>query len=333
MIQVNRLEKIKNTVSELVTKLKKGDRFALAKALTIIESSKANDRVKAVEIIDKCWQNNIDSWRLGITGPPGVGKSTFIDRFGMHALEKDHKLAVLTIDPSSTISFGSILGDKTRMENISNNQNVFIRPSPNQSKLGGIQERTSEAIILCEAAGFDLIIVETVGVGQSEIEVRKLVDCMAMLLLPNAGDELQGIKRGVMELADIFVVHKAEEANLTLVNQAIKQLQNVIHIQRRTSNSWIPKVMKISSLENLGLDNFYITLNKYFNDIKISNIKIDLRLKQYEFQINTYVKNMISEHYRESINSKLLGLNSNILSGKNSPLTIANQLFKDAISK
>lgn len=190
------MEKIRNTVSELIVQLKKGDRFALAKALTIIESSKSNDRIKAIEIIDKCWENNMDSWRLGITGPPGVGKSTFIDRLGQYALQKDHKLAVLTIDPSSTISFGSILGDKTRMETISKHQNVFIRPSPNQSKLGGIQERTSEAIILCEAAGFDFVIVETVGVGQSEIEVRKLVDCMTMLLLPNSGDELQGSKEG-----------------------------------------------------------------------------------------------------------------------------------------
>jgi len=333
VIQANRLEKIKNSVSELVTQLKNGDRFALAKALTVIESSKASDRVKAVEIIEKCWEKNTNSWRLGITGPPGVGKSTFIDRFGMHAVEKDHKLAVLTIDPSSTISLGSILGDKTRMENISNHQNVFIRPSPNQSKLGGIQERTAEAIILCEAAGFDLIIVETVGVGQSEIEVRKLVDCMAMLLLPNSGDELQGIKRGVMELADIFIVHKAEKDNLPVVNQAIKQLESVIHIQRRRAISWTPEVLKISSLESTGIPNFYMVLNKYFEYIKNSKTKLELRDKQYENQINTYVKNMISEHYKLLINSKLSELNSDISAGKNSPLTIANQLFKDAISK
>lgn len=327
------MENFSQNVSELVTKVKSGDRFALAKALTIIESTKETDRQKAFEIIDKCWDNNLHSWRLGITGSPGVGKSTFIDKIGSYAIMKGHKIAVLTVDPSSSITHGSILGDKTRMENISKHENVYIRPSPNQSKLGGIQERTSEAIILCEAAGFDLIIVETVGVGQSEIEIRKLVDCMTLLLLPNSGDELQGIKRGIMELADIFVVHKAEEDNQVLVDQAVNQLEHVIHIQRLNSISWFPPIIKISSLNETGLSDFYSKLTNYFEHIKTNQSKYDMRLKQYEIQITTYINNMIFEHFKKSIHTKLSDLNRDILSRHNSPLTIANRLFKEAISK
>lgn len=327
------MEKNNQSVTELVTKVKSGDRFSLAKALTIIESTKAQDRQKALEILDKCWNNNMDSWRLGVTGSPGVGKSTFIDKLGSYAIHKKHKIAILTIDPSSSISHGSILGDKTRMVNVSKHENVFIRPSPNQSKLGGIQERTAEAIILCEAAGFDFIIIETVGVGQSEIEIRKLVDCMTILLLPNAGDELQGIKRGIMELADIFVVHKAEADNQQIVDQAVHQLEYVIHIQRQNSILWTPPVIKVSSLHETGLSDFYAELSNYFEHIRATQSKYKIRLKQYEFQIDTYINNMISEHFKKSIHSKLSDLSSEILRGNNSPLTIANRLFKEAISK
>jgi len=327
------LEKNRNTISELVVHLKNGDRFALARALTIIESNKQNDREKAMKIIESCWQHNSDSWRLGITGPPGVGKSTFIDALGSFALTKGKKIAILTIDPSSSISFGSILGDKTRMETISKHPDVFIRPSPNQSKLGGIQERTAESIILCEAAGFDFIIVETVGVGQSEIEVRQLVDCMTILLLPNSGDELQGIKRGIMELADIFIVHKAEEDNKQQVKLSINQLKNAIHIQRQKQSTWIAPVLKISSLNKTGIQDYYTHLINYFDYIKNNDYKANTRAKQYVNQIDTYINNMISIHYKSLISDKVTSLNSEIIEGINSPLTIADRLFKEAIKK
>ncbi|MBY0414516.1 MAG: methylmalonyl Co-A mutase-associated GTPase MeaB, partial [Bdellovibrionales bacterium] len=193
-----------------VKKLLGGDRRTLAKAITLVESSRPEDNLLAHELIEKVLPHTGKSLRIGITGVPGVGKSTFIESFGSLLITNKHKVAVLAIDPSSPISGGSILGDKTRMETLSQNENAFIRPSPSLGHLGGVGQKTREAILLCEAAGFDYVLVETVGVGQSEFDVADMVDFFMVLLLPNAGDELQGIKKGILELADSVIINKAD---------------------------------------------------------------------------------------------------------------------------
>lgn len=313
----------------LVEKLKKGDRFALAKAITIIESHKETDQIKSKEILDKCWADRVDSWRIGITGPPGVGKSTFIDRFAEFAVQKSHKIAILSIDPSSTISYGSILGDKTRMINIANKPEVFIRPSSNRSQLGGVNEFSFETIILCESAGYDMILLETVGVGQSEVTVRQLVDFMAVLLLPNSGDELQGIKRGIMELADVFIVHKADDPEDEFVKSALEQLRHVIHLQKEKESKWNCEVIPVSSVQNSGIDNFYTNLNNYF-DHSIKNNYYTLNRKQ---QIDNYIVKYVNKLFYKHFNSKITTHSDKQLNDldKYSPIQIAHNLFEEVL--
>ena len=316
---------------ELVSKIKSGDRFALAKALTILESNLDRDRQLAEQIVERCWEHSKETWRIGITGPPGVGKSTFIDKFGSFALTKGHKIAVLTIDPSSLISHGSILGDKTRMETLAKEPNVFIRPSPNQAVLGGLQKRTSEAIILCESAGYDLIIVETVGVGQSEIEVRHLVDCLTLLQLPDSGDELQGIKKGIMENVDFIVVHKAEESKADLVKISMDQLKNSLHLARANKSGWDTNISDISSLKNKGIAKYYDDINNFFSLIKNNDYINHNRKNQLFLHVHSHLKDLQS-HYFGKLNAQHDDLIKSELSlGEKSPLKIAADLFKKTI--
>lgn len=320
------------TPSEIVTQIKDGDRYALAKALTILESALDSDRLIAQQIIEECWNTNRTTQRIGITGPPGVGKSTFIDRFGMSALGNKHKIAVLTIDPSSTISQGSILGDKTRMDSLSHEEDVFIRPSPNQAILGGLQKRTSEAIILCESAGYDMIIIETVGVGQAEIDVRFLVDCMVLLLLPNSGDELQGIKRGIMENADFMIVHKADENKSDSVKIALEQLKTASHLSKAKESGWNTIISDISSLENRGFSSFYDDINKYFRHIKNNNFYTLNRNEQAYFQVHNHLIEMQKRHFK-SINEQYSDfVKEELKNEKSSPLKIAADLFQKTIN-
>src|SRR5699024_10193530 len=197
-------------IKEYIEQIRSGDRKALSRALTLIESTKEDHRKRAQKIVEQCMPYTGDSLRIGITGSPGVGKSTFIESIGNYAIKQGKKLAVLTVDPSSSKSKGSILGDKTRMETLANNKNAFIRPSPSAGMFGGVARKTREMILLCEAAGYDTIFVETVGVGQSETEVHSMVDFFLLLLLAGAGDELQGIKRGIVEMADLLVINKTD---------------------------------------------------------------------------------------------------------------------------
>ncbi|MGB3464035.1 MAG: methylmalonyl Co-A mutase-associated GTPase MeaB [Cyclobacteriaceae bacterium] len=241
------------------------DTVILSQAITLIESTKPEDEKLATELMSRLPSPVADQlcFKIGITGVPGVGKSTFIDTFGMHLLSLGLKIAVLSVDPSSQRTRGSILGDKTRMEKLSLENDAYIRPSPSGSTLGGVAHKTHESIVLCEAAGFDCIIVETVGVGQSETMVRDMVDFFLLLMLAGGGDELQGIKRGIMEMADMIVIHKADGDNIKAAKKARVSYQNALHLFPPHPNGWIPPVQLCSSLENTGVAEIQETIDRY----------------------------------------------------------------------
>lgn len=245
-----------------------GNRRALAKAITLIESKRDEDRLKSQHLLEEVLPHTGNSIRVGITGVPGVGKSTFIESFGMYLLSQGKKVAVLAVDPSSPIAGGSILGDKTRMELLSREDNAFIRPSPSECALGGVALKTRETMLLCEAAGYDVILVETVGVGQSEYEVASMVDFFMVLMMPNAGDELQGIKKGIMELADALVINKCDGESVNLARRTRSQYQSAINLLHYTS-FWTPKVLMASAVEKVGMDVIWgMMIDYYFASIK-----------------------------------------------------------------
>lgn len=239
------------------------DISVLSRAITLVESTKEEHQQLASLIIDGIIEKTGNSFRLGITGVPGVGKSTFIESFGLQMAEKNNKVAILAIDPSSTKSKGSILGDKTRMEKLSVHPNVYIRPSPSSGTLGGVAQKTFESILLCEAAGFNFIIVETVGVGQSEISISGMTDFFLLLMLAGAGDELQGIKRGIMEMADAIMITKADGNNIQKAKNARNEYAHALHLFPPTESGWIPKVETCSSLNNEGIATFIDILDQY----------------------------------------------------------------------
>ncbi|GHE51918.1 methylmalonyl Co-A mutase-associated GTPase MeaB [Roseivirga thermotolerans] len=258
----------KLSTEELTNGIRKGDRLVLSRAITLVESQRPEDMEQAEVLLQTLLPATGRSFRLGITGVPGVGKSTFIEAFGTLLTEKGLKLAVLTIDPSSQRSKGSILGDKTRMEELARNPNAFIRPSASGSTLGGVSGKTREVMLLCEAAGFDFIIVETVGVGQSETLVHGMVDFFLLLMLAGAGDELQGIKKGIMEMADAVVINKADGDNLKPAKRAKVEYQNALHLFPANLSGWIPQVKTCSALEKSGLEEVYEMLDKFKRKVK-----------------------------------------------------------------
>lgn len=234
-------------------KLLSGNRRALAKAITLVESKLDTHRVEAQHILEQVLPHSGNSIRIGITGVPGVGKSTFIEAFGLYLIAQGKRVAVLAVDPSSPIAGGSILGDKTRMEELSRREEAFIRPSPSEGALGGVAQKTRETMLLCEAAGYDVILVETVGVGQSEYQVAGMVDFFMVLMLPGGGDELQGIKKGIMELADALVINKADGDSERLATLTRQQYTSAMNLLRHTS-FWTPQVMTCSALKNINID-------------------------------------------------------------------------------
>lgn len=240
-----------------------GERRALARAITLIESTRPDHREAAEAVLQHLLPHTGNSVRIGITGVPGAGKSTFIEAFGLHVVERGHKLAVLAVDPSSPRSGGSILGDKTRMEELSRDIRAFIRPSPSSCTLGGVARRTREAMLVCEAAGFDVIMVETVGVGQSETAVADMVDMFLLLLVPGGGDELQGIKKGIVELADAIIVNKADGDLATAAQRAARDYQNALHLLTPANAGWTVPVLTCSALQSLGIDAVWAMVEQY----------------------------------------------------------------------
>lgn len=276
-----RKERIQSLNAEtLLPDLISGNRSALSAAITLIESQLTSDRKEASMLIQNCLPYQKKAWRIGITGVPGVGKSTFIESFGKIVLDKGLKLAVLAIDPSSNVTGGSILGDKTRMNWLSQQENVFIRPTATGNNLGGVARNTREAIILCEAAGYDVILIETVGVGQSETVVHSMIDFFLLLMLSGAGDELQGIKRGIMEMADAIVITKADGENLLKAKQARSQYANALHLFPAKESQWIATSQICSSLQNEGLNEIWATIESFFNQVTLNGWLLQNRKNQ-----------------------------------------------------
>ena len=275
---------------DLFKKLLNGNKVALAKAITLLESSLESDNKIAQNLLQKCFEHSGNSIRVGITGVPGVGKSCLIEVLGKLLTSKGYKVAVLAIDPTSKKSNGSILGDKSRMHKLAIDENAFIRPSPSAGTLGGVASKTKDSIIICEAAGYDVILLETVGVGQSETAVSSICDFFLLLMLAGAGDELQGIKRGIMELADMIVITKAEEDNLQHANKARQDFQRALHLFPPSENSWTPKVSVCSALENTGISEIWETIHSYNELIMSSNWKVENRKKQLIYWLHHTIK-------------------------------------------
>jgi LAO/AO transport system kinase len=308
-----------------------GDIAILSKAITIIESQNEKHQMLAEKIIDGIVDRSGKSFRLGITGVPGVGKSTFIESFGNEVLNHGHKLAVLAIDPSSDKTKGSILGDKTRMEELSTKKNVFIRPSPSSGNLGGVARSTYETILLCEAAGFDFIIIETVGVGQSEISVSKITDFFLLLMLAGAGDELQGIKRGIMEMADALVITKADGANLEKAKMARAEYAHAMHLFQASESGWIPKTQICSSVENKGIDEVYNMIEEYKNFTTVNGFFLQKRKEQqFDLFLKTIDEQLKQKFYSDpKIQAVIEELNSNKNSQTIQPFSLAKKMLED----
>jgi LAO/AO transport system kinase len=289
------------TPAEYVEQILKGNITVLSQAVTLLESQKNEHQAIAQEIIEKCLPYSGKSIRIGITGVPGAGKSTSIDAFGMHLIrEKNKRLAVLAIDPSSERSMGSILGDKTRMEDVSRETNAFIRPSPSAGSLGGVARKTRETIILCEAANFDTIFVETVGVGQSETAVHSMVDFFLLIQLAGTGDELQGIKRGIMEMADGIIVNKADGSNIDKANLAAAQYRNALQLFPLPPSGWRPKVLTYSGRFKTGVPEIWDMVFEYIDVIKASGFFELHRHSQAKFWMYESINEQLRNHFYHS---------------------------------
>lgn len=297
---IRQLRRSQPSAADLTAGILQGNITALGRAITLVESSNPGHLGKANDVINACLPHANKSVRIGITGVPGVGKSTFIEAFGTYLTSIGKKVAVLAVDPSSTISHGSILGDKTRMEELVKDQNAFIRPSASGESLGGVARKTREAIILCEAAGFDTIIIETVGVGQSETAVHSMVDFFLLLKISGAGDELQGIKRGIMEMADAIVINKADGDNIAKAKLAKTEFNRALHLFPAKNSGWTPKVTTCSAFEKTGIDKVWGILTGYFELVKDNGYFEQKRQSQNQYwmleTINEQLKNNFFNH-------------------------------------
>ena len=307
-----------------------GSRRTLAQAITLIESTRSDHRAAAAALLERLMPSAGNSIRLGISGVPGVGKSTFIEALGNHVIDVGHRVAVLTVDPSSAISGGSILGDKTRMEQLSRRDEAFIRPSPAGRTLGGVTRRSREAMILCEAAGFDVIIVETVGVGQSETRVADMTDMFLLLLLPGAGDELQGIKRGIVELADLVLINKADDGLTDLARRAAAEYRNALQLLHPRSPNWKVDVQCCSARDGVGIDATWETVLRHHEMLKSTGELEQRRAAQARDWLWSDVADNLVEALRSDprVREQLAALEAATSDGRVPPTVAARELLE-----
>ena len=327
--------KVQPSAEELVEGILSGNITALSRAITLVESTNPIHLAKANTIINSCLPFANQSVRIGITGVPGVGKSTFIEAFGKHLTSLGKKVAVLAVDPSSTISHGSILGDKTRMEELVKDSNAFIRPSASGETLGGVARKTRETITLCEAAGFDTIIIETVGVGQSETAVHSMVDFFLLLKISGAGDELQGIKRGIMEMADTIVINKADGDNVAKAKLAKTEFNRALHLFPAKSSGWIPKVTTCSAYEKTGIEAIWEIISDYFELVKSNHYFEEKRQNQNQFWMMETINEQLKSHFYNHPNIiQLLDENKKAVQNNEiSPFAAAMSLLEQYFNK
>ena len=318
------------TTSEILEGIYANNVAIVSRAITIVESTKPEHRIIANDIIAHCISKKQDSIRIGITGVPGAGKSTFIEQFGGMLTQIDKKVAVLTVDPSSSRTKGSILGDKTRMEELVKNPNAYIRPSASGSSLGGVTRKTRESIVILEAAGFNCILIETIGVGQSETAVHDMVDFFLLLKLAGAGDELQGIKRGIIEMADAIVITKADGDNIKRTEFARMEFTRALHMFPPKENGWIPKVLSCSAIENRGLDEIWQLIDTYCTSMKSSGYFNANRQQQNENWLIQYLEQeLLTEFYHHPKTKEMLPQSKKeVISGNISPFLAAEKLLK-----
>jgi LAO/AO transport system kinase len=323
--------KVKTQSEDLAKALVDGDRRALARAITLVESAKASDREGAEALLEKLLPRAGRAIRLGISGAPGAGKSTFIEAFGRHLTSQKLKVAVLAVDPSSRRSGGSILGDKTRMEKLARDPNAFIRPSPAGTTLGGVARRTREAMLLVEAFGFDVVIVETVGVGQSETAVADMVDLFVLLVSPGGGDDLQGIKRGVMELADLLIVTKADGDLLKAANRAASDYHGAMHLMRPKYRSLYPQVLKVSAVEGSGIAEAWTAMTEFHTKLSRAGQLAELRREQARRWFWSEVQAVLMDEIAADPETAEAAarVEASVVAGKALPHAAARRLIRD----
>ncbi len=318
------------TPAEFLSGILNGNRTILSRAITLVESHLPEHMAMAQEIIALCLPYTGKSIRVGITGVPGVGKSSFIEAVGSYITQKGHKLAVLAIDPSSERSGGSIMGDKTRMESLSVDPNAFIRPSPSAGSLGGVARKTRESMLLCEAAGFDVIFIETVGVGQSETTVHSMVDYFLLLMLAGAGDELQGIKRGIMEMADVIAITKSDGDNILASQRAKTEYKNALHLFPPSQSEWTPQVTTLSAHANIGIDDLWNLTEQYFEFIRKNGFLEKNRKEQARTWMYDTIQARLMDNFRsdKEIQSRIKDVETKVMKGEISSYAGASDLLK-----
>jgi len=324
------IKRKERSVEEYVAGVLNHDRTILAQAITLIESNAAKHTEKAQRILHELLPYVGRSIRIGITGVPGAGKSTFIEAFGQFLCEKGHRVAVLAIDPSSSITGGSILGDKTRMEHLARHPRAFIRPSPSGGTLGGVHRKTRETMLLCEAAGYDIILVETVGVGQSEVAVRGMVDFFLLLALTGAGDELQGMKKGMMELVDAIVINKADGDNKKKAEVAKEEYNQILHYLRHATKGWETKAYTCSSLYGEGIEQIWEVIEKFVQTTKQSGVFEERRREQMKDWLHAMIKDYLHNRFfhHPVVQQQLPAIEEDVMAGKQPVTMAAEQLIR-----
>lgn len=317
------------TVDEYVEGVLAGNRAIIAQAITLVESNSERHMELAQEVLKRLMPHTGKSLRIGFTGVPGAGKSTLIEAFGTMLCDRDHQVAVLAIDPSSTLSKGSILGDKTRMENLSRHKNAFVRPSPSAGTLGGVARKSRETMLICEAAGYDVIIIETVGVGQSEITVRSMVDFFLVVMLTGAGDELQGMKKGVMEIADSIFINKADGNNKQAALTARAEYNNLLHFLQPATEGWETKAYTVSALTGEGVPNIWDVIKDYETVTKKSGVFQRRRQQQTLNWVHTMIEEQLKNSFYQhpAVKANLPAIESQLLQDETSPTLAVKQLL------